>query len=256
MTEERDTEAGGGGERLREMRFLDHLEELRSSLFASALAWIAASIVCWFFSARLLDLLLAGLPVKNLYFYSPAEAFLIRMKISFVLGFLATFPYIFLRGWRFVSPALFARERRLVLPLVASSIVLFYGGLAFAYFAMLPIVIEFFINFGTERLTPLLSVDRYFAFVAKLSFSFGAVFQMPLVIVVLTWIGLVSARSLLRQWRWAIIIIFIVAAVFTPPDPISQIFMGVPLCALYFGSVAVSFLIERRRGRGGEKGAD
>jgi len=93
----------------------------------------------------------------------------------------------------------------------------------------------------------MLSVEKYFGFVAKLSFAFGIVFQLPLVVIMLTSMGLVSARTLLRQWRWAILIIFVVAAVFTPPDPISQIFMAVPLSVLFFGSVAASFLIERRR---------
>ncbi len=231
------------------MRFLDHLEELRSALFASALAWVGASIVFWFFSGRVLDFLIRAVPVENLYFMSPVEAFMIRMKLSFILGFLASFPYIFLRAWRFVSPGLFSRERRVVLPVVVSSVSLFYGGLAFAYFVMIPIVISFFITFGTDRLQPLLSIERYFAFVWRLCFAFGAVFQMPIVIVALSWAGVLSARSLLRQWRFVILIIFVVAAVFTPPDPVSQIFMAVPLCALYVVSTALAFLIERRRER-------
>jgi sec-independent protein translocase protein TatC len=122
-------------------------------------------------------------------------------------------------------------------------------GLAFAYWVMMPLVLKFFVTFGTESLTPMLSVEKYFSFVAKLSFAFGLVFQLPLVVILLTSLGLVSARALLAQWRWAVVIIFIVAAVLTPPDPISQICMAVPLCVLFFASVAASFVIERRRNK-------
>jgi len=237
-------------ENLREMNLLDHLEELRSTLIASAIAWLGSTVVIWFFSARALDFLISNLPVKNLYFYSPVEAFMIRMKLSFILGVLVSFPYLFLRVWRFVSPGLFRREQSLVLPLIASSIVLFYLGLVFAYWVMMPLVLKFFVTFGTDRLIPLLSVEKYFTFVAKLCFAFGLVFQLPLVVILLTWMRVVSARALLKQWRWAIIIIFAVAAVLTPPDPISQVFMAVPLCLLFFASVVASLLIERRRTAG------
>jgi sec-independent protein translocase protein TatC len=253
VAEERKTPNGAGREEpLREMRFLDHLEELRSALFASVLAWIGASIVFWFFSKQVLDFLIRNAPVDNLYFMSPVEAFMIRMKLSFILGFLASFPYIFLRVWRFVSPGLFSREQRVVLPVVLSSVGLFYGGLAFAYFTMIPIVIAFFIKFGTDRLLPLLSIERYFGFVWRLCFAFGVVFQMPIVILALTWVGILSAKALLMQWRFVIVIIFVIAAVFTPPDPMSQLFMAVPLCVLYLASMALAFVVERRR-KGGKQ---
>lgn len=232
---------------LPEMGFLDHLEELRSTLVAALVAWVGASVVIWFFSGRILDFLIDHLPVKDLYFFAPGEAFMVRMKLTFILGALAAFPYIIYRVWRFVAPALFRNEKNLVFPVVALSIALFYCGLLFAYWVMMPLVLKFFVEFGTEFLTPMLSVEKYFGFVAKLSFAFGVVFQLPLVVLLLTSLGLISPRTMLRQWRWAILIIFIVAAVFTPPDPISQIFMAVPLCVLFFGSVAASFIIERRR---------
>jgi sec-independent protein translocase protein TatC len=97
---------------LREMGLFDHLEELRSGLIASFVAWFASSVVIWFFSAQILDFLIRNLPVKNLYFYSPVEAFMIRMKLSFVLGILLSFPYILFRVWSFISPGLFKRENR------------------------------------------------------------------------------------------------------------------------------------------------
>ncbi len=234
-------------QQLKRMSFLDHLEELRSTLIASIAAFLGAGIVIWFFSGRVLDFLLAGIPVETLYFTAPVEAFMTRLKLSFALGFLVAFPYILFRIWSFVSPALFQRERKLVVPLIVSSTVLFYFGVVFAYWIMIPVVLGFLLQFGTEMLEPLISVGKYFALVTRLCFAFGLVFQLPLVIVFLTAMEVISARSLLRQWRWAILIIFIAGAILTPPDPASQLLMALPLVFLFLLSTALSLFIERRR---------
>ena len=205
------------------------------------------SIVTWFFSGRILDFLLAGIPVENLYFNAPTEAFVVRIKLSFILGFLVAFPYILFRFWSFVSPGLFSREKRAVFPLVFVSTILFYVGVVFAYWILIPIVLDFLVRFGTEMLRPLLSVGKYFGFVARLCFAFGLVFQLPLVIVFLTGIGAISPRALIKQWRWAILVIFIAAAILTPPDPASQLLMALPLVALFLISVLLSMIIEKKR---------
>lgn len=236
-------------EELEEMGFLDHLEELRSTLISCIVAWIGLSIVLWFFSGRTLDFLLDGLPVESVYFNAPTEAFMIRLKLSFILGFLVAFPYILFKVWSFVSPGLFSREKRVVFPLIFSATALFYLGVVFAYWVLVPIVLEFLVKFGTEMLLPLLSIGKYFSFVARLCFAFGIVFQLPLVIVFLTSIGAISARALLRQWRWAILVIFVAAAVLTPPDPASQLLMALPLVFLFLVSVLLSLVIEKRRER-------
>ncbi|HUV36795.1 MAG TPA: twin-arginine translocase subunit TatC [Patescibacteria group bacterium] len=242
MPEERD----GQEEQLGRMSFLDHLEELRSTLIASIVAFVGAGIVIWFFSGRVLDFLLAGIPVRSLYFTAPIEAFMTRMKLSFALGFLVSFPYILFRGWSFVSPGLFRKEKKLVVPLIVSSTFLFYLGAVFAYWVLIPVVLDFLLRFGTEMLEPLISVGKYFGFVTRLCFAFGLVFQLPLVIVSLTAMGVISARALLRQWRWAILLIFIAGAVLTPPDPASQLLMALPLVFLFLLSSALSVIIERR----------
>jgi sec-independent protein translocase protein TatC len=234
-------------EELNEMGFLDHLEELRSTLISSIVAWLVLSIVTWFFSGRILDFLLAGIPVENLYFNAPTEAFVVRIKLSFILGFLVAFPYVLFRFWAFISPGLFSREKRAVFPLVFFSTILFYIGVVFAYWVLIPIVLDFLVRFGTEMLRPLLSVGKYFGFVARLCFAFGLVFQLPLVIVFLTGIGMISPRELIKQWRWAILVIFVAAAILTPPDPASQLLMALPLVALFLISVLLSMIIEKRR---------
>ncbi|MDH3197132.1 MAG: twin-arginine translocase subunit TatC [Candidatus Krumholzibacteria bacterium] len=232
---------------LREMSFLQHLEELRGVLIRSAVALVAATVVCWFFSARLVDLLVGDLPVDHLNFFAPAEAFMVRLKVSLVTGAMAAFPYVIYQVWSFVSPGLFAGERKRVYPVVVTATVLFYVGVAFCYLVLIPLVLDFLLGFGTDKVMPLLSVSAYFAMVARLCFTFGLVFQLPIVVFVLSLTGLVTPSLLLRQWRWAVLIVFVVAAILTPPDPASQVLMAVPVLLLYIGSVFVAHVALKRR---------
>ncbi len=235
------------GENLREMGFLDHLLELRSMIIWVLAVWLGTSIVLWFISGHLLEFILSTIPVESLYFNAPIEAFMVRLKLSFITGALIAFPFALFKLWAFISPGLFFREKRIIIPMIAPSAILFYTGALFAYWVMVPIVLGFLLRFGTDTLEPLISVSKYFEFVARLCFAFGVVFQLPLAIIFLTWIGVVSPRTLLRKWRYAIVIIFITGAVLTPPDPASQLLMAVPLVILFMGSVLLSLIFEKRR---------
>ena len=215
-------------------------------LIASIAAFVGGGIILWFFSGYILDFLLAGIPVQSLYFNAPIEAFMTRIKLSFALGFLVSFPFILFRVWSFVSPGLFSKEKRFVVPLILSATILFYLGAVFAYWILVPVVLDFLLKFGTDMLEPLISIGKYFGFVTRLCFAFGLVFQLPLVIIFLTAMGAISARGLLRQWRWAILVIFITGAVLTPPDPASQLLMALPLVFLFLLSAGFSVIIERR----------
>ena len=232
---------------LREMTFLEHLEELRGVLIHAFFGVLIPSMVAWFFSGRLVDMLITDLAGQNLNFFAPSEAFMVRMKVSFVVGAMAAAPYILYRVWAFVSPALFERERRRILPVAIASTFLFYAGVVFCYLVLIPVIMQFLLGFGTARMNPVISVRAYFALVARMCFTFGAVFQLPIVVLLLSLMGLVSPQLLLAQWRWAITAIFVIAAVLTPPDPVSQVFMAVPLVVLYIGSVLVSVVAVRRR---------
>ncbi|MCD6380311.1 twin-arginine translocase subunit TatC [bacterium] len=232
-------------EKLKEMGFLDHLEELRSGLIWVIVVWLGTSIVLWFFSRSLIDFILAGIPLKSLYFNAPTEAFVIRMKLSFIAGFLVSFPYILFRICVFVSPGLFSSEKKVIFPFILPATLLFYLGVVFAYWIMIPIVLDFLMKFGTDMLSPLISVGKYFTFVGKLCFSFGIVFELPLVIVFLTIAGVISPEKLLKQWRWVVLIVFIAGALLTPPDPVSQLLMAFPLIILFFISVILSIFIKR-----------
>jgi len=231
----------------KEMSFLEHLEELRSVLIQSLVVFLVLSIVCWFFSGSILDLLLTDLPLESLYFHTPLEAFMTRLKVSFILGLMLAFPFILFKAWSFVSPGLFANERRKVYPFMVSSSILFYCGVIFAYLVLIPVVLRFLLSFGTPRLNPLLSVSAYFAFVARLCFSFGLVFQIPIVVLILSLLGLVTPRFLLAQWRYAVVLIFTVSAILTPPDAVSQVLMAAPVLLLYIGSVLLAYVVVRRR---------
>jgi sec-independent protein translocase protein TatC len=181
------------------------------------------------------------------------EAFMIRMKISFVLGLMLAFPYVLFKVWSFVAPGLFSFERKRVYPFMMSSTTLFYAGVLFCYLILIPIVLGFLLGFGTEYLNPLLSVSSYFNFVARLCFVFGVVFQIPIVVLILSSLGLVTPRFLLRQWRYGVLVIFAGSAVLTPPDAISMVFMAVPILLLYILSILVAFVVVRRKRRQKER---
>lgn len=234
-------------ELLREMSFLEHLDDLRGVLIRSFAGLLVTTIVAWFFSDRILDILVADLPVEHLNFFAPSEAFMVRLKLSLVVGAMTAFPFIFYQVWSFVAPALFDRERGRVLPLMVASSVLFYVGILFCYVVLIPVVLKFLLGFATEKLNPVLSVGAYFAMVARLCFTFGLVFQLPILVLALAAAGIVTPQMLLRSWRWAIVIIFVVAAVLTPPDPVSQVMMALPVVLLYIGSVLIAHIVVRRK---------
>ena len=241
------TDEEDSSDQLAEMSFLDHLEELRKVVLQSAIAFIVFSIACWFVSDKLIDSHISSLPVENLYFTKPMEGFMAQVKVSFVLGALIAFPFILYKIWSFVAPGLFLHERKKLYPLVLASSILFYTGVLFCYFVLTPIVLRILINFQTEYMEPWISVSAHFLFVAQLCFTFGLVFQLPIVVLVLSLMGLITPRTLLRHWRYGVVAVVVASAVLTPPDPISLGMMAVPVLLLYIGSVVVAMIVVRKR---------
>ena len=233
----------GGGERA--MPFLEHVEELRGVLFDSLWAILATSVVGWFLSKPALDLLVR--PVGTLVFLGPGDALGLRMKVAFLAGIVLAAPIILWRVWAFVAPGLLARERRVIGPLVVFSSLLFFAGVAFALGILAPFTIRFLLTFQTESLKPLLTAGAYFDFLSKMAIAFGVVFQLPIVVGVLSWAGILPPEMLVRRWRESVVLIFIIAAVFTPPDVVSQMFMAAPLLVLYAVSIAVAYGLSRAR---------
>jgi len=241
-----------------QMTLLDHLDELRAVLVQSLIAVGLASIICWFLSRPLLDLLVQPLIGSGnmVYFHQPVEAFLTRMKMAIVCGIFLVLPFVMVRVYRFVLPGLYAKERKAVTPLLFASVILFYTGVAFAYMVLIPKVMAFMLNYATTYMQPLIGIGPYFAFVARLCLAFGLVFELPLVILLLSSLGVVSPRTLWKGWRYALLAIVVMSALLTPPDVFSQIVMAGPVMLLYLGSVGVAFVVEKRRGDGELPGDD
>lgn len=234
------------GDELGIMSFTQHLEELRKTLFFMIGVAAVAAAGGWFVAPRILDLIVTP-KLDKVYFSSPSEGFMIQMKVSLVFGGLVALPLLLGRLWSFVAPGLFKHERRTVIPVLVSGAVLFYGGTVFAFYTVVPRMVDFFLSFSGSRITPLINVTEYFMFVAKFCLAFGLAFQLPLVIVLLAALGLVTPQQLWSQWRYGVIIIFIIAAWLTPPDAVSQVMMGGPLVVLYLLSILVAFIVARRR---------
>lgn len=234
------------------MTVLEHLAELRKTLLWALAMAFGAAILAWFFSDHIVDALLrpahdAG--QQTLYFQKPMEAFMLKLKSSAVVGLFLVFPLILHRIYLFVAPGLLPKEKRVVMPLVVASTLLFYTGVGFCFTVLLPLVIRFALGFATEGLQPWLTAESYFDMAARLCFAFGILFELPMVVFVLSWVGLVDPRKLLRGWRYALVMILIVSAVLTPPDVISQILLTGPVMLLYVISLLVAILVRRRRDR-------
>lgn len=227
--------------------FLDHLEDLRRTLIQSSMAGFGATIICWFFSAQMLDILVRPIKDQGVYFTAPNEAFLVRLKLSAAMGLFVVAPFIFFRLYMFIVPGLYQKEKKIVTPLLISTTLLFYTGVSFGYLVVIPQVIVFLLGFGTEFLSPLIGIGAYFDLVSRLVMAFGLVFQLPLVVLFLSVIGLVKPKTLLRTWRYAILAIFALSAFLTPPDVISQVMMAGPVLVLYWSSVLVAMVVTRKQ---------
>ena len=232
--------------------FLSHLIELRQRLVWSLLAIAAACVPTLYFSAELYDLLamplIQSLPEgSKMIATGVITPFLIPMKIAFMAAFVCVLPFLIYQGWAFVAPGLYVHEKRLVLPLVVSSTLLFVLGMLFCYFIVFGKVFTFIASFAPKSISVAPDIEAYFNFVLGMFFAFGLAFEVPVVVVVLVITGLVSVEQL-REWRgYVVVAIFVVAAVVTPPDVVSQIALAIPMCILYEVGIFLGQVITRRR---------
>lgn len=231
------------------MSFLDHLEELRSRIIKSLYSVVILSVVAYIFSVRLLNFILRPLPGNQaVYFLSPTEAFSTRIKISLIAGIILSVPVIFYHLWKFVVPGLFAKEVKVIVPVVISSTFFFLVGASFCFLMVLPVSIKFLMGFGTDKLKPMIQIKDYISFVCYMSLAFGAVFELPVISYFLGRIGLISAKTFIKGRRYAIVIILIVAGVVTPtPDAFTQLMLAGPLYLLYEISIIVLKLTAKKK---------
>ncbi|MBI1953591.1 MAG: twin-arginine translocase subunit TatC [Candidatus Omnitrophica bacterium] len=225
--------------------FITHLEELRRRLLRS-LGWVALGVaVAWVKSEALLSWLIE--PVGKVVYLSPTEPFLLQLKVALWAGGVLACPFLAWEAWGFLSPGLLARERRWMAFLIPAGFGLFLLGGWLSFRFLVPVALGFLLRFGVESLTPMISAGHYFGFVIGLALAGGIMFQTPVVVLVLTQMGLVTPRTLLAQWRVAVVVILVASAVLTPtPDMASQLILSLPMTGLYFLSVALSYVTCRK----------
>jgi len=230
--------------------FLSHLFELRDRLVRSLIAVALVFIPTFFYASELYDLLawpmMRTLPEgSKMIATGVITPFFIPMKIAMMVAFLVALPYLLYQAWAFVAPGLYAHEKKLVLPLVVSSTVLFFLGMAFCYFFVFKTVFAFIAQFAPKSITVAPDIEAYFNFVLGMFIAFGVTFEVPVIVVVLVMTGMVSVETL-REIRWFVIVgAFIVAAVVTPPDVVSQLMLAIPLCLLYEVGILAARFIEK-----------
>ena len=222
---------------------LEHLSELRKAILISVAAIGIAAIICFAYNEYLLKIVTLPLRVINqeLIVTGVTEAFFVKLQLSFLAGFIFAFPIVSWAMWRFFKPALYPHERKYIYILFPITIILFAGGVLFAYFAILPLVLNFFVYIAGENLETMFKVDQYVSFVMSFVIPFGLVFELPVLTFFLTKIGVIKPQMLSKNRKYAILVIVILAGVLTPgPDPISQIMMALPVYFLYEVSVIVA----------------
>ena len=227
------------------MSLIAHLTELRSRIIKCLVAAGLGSVVGYYYIQEIMHYI--TLPAGKLYYMQPAEAFFTYLKVACVAGFLLALPIIFWQVWRFFLPALTTRERMVLGIVVPTSVVLFFCGLAFSFFLVLPAGIKFFLGFGNTELEALLSVDKYFDFVIMFVLPFGFIFELPLVITILGKMGLITSAFLKKYQRIIIFLSFVVGALITPtPDVFTQSMIALPIIVLYeVGYFIVRYILRR-----------
>jgi sec-independent protein translocase protein TatC len=235
-----------------EMHLFDHLAELRKRLLIALCAVTIGSIIGYVISPEFFELLTA--PYHRTFENSlligtgPAEAFVLKIKVGIFAGFFLSLPVLFLQLWMFIEPGLLPSEKKLVIPFVLSTTLLFAGGAWFCYDVVFPVAFQFFYEqYQSISITPTIRLDEHLAFVMRSIVAFGVMFEMPVLAFLLGRIGILTDTMMIKGARYAIVAIFIVAAVLTPPDAFTQVLMAVPLLILYGASILVVRWTAKRR---------
>jgi sec-independent protein translocase protein TatC len=222
-----------------------HIADLRKRLINSAICLIIAFFACFFFYEPILEWMMvpveAALPANTqMIAVEIQETFFTALKVAFFSGFIVSLPVIFWQMWLFLAPGLYDHEKKLVFPFVFFATLMFLIGASFAYYIVVPFGFEFLVNFGSAVVTVLPSIGKYVGFFTKLLFGFGIAFELPVITFFLAKIGLVDDQMLKNFFKYAVVIIFIVASLLTPPDVLTQFLMAGPLILLYIVSIYIA----------------
>jgi sec-independent protein translocase protein TatC len=226
----------------------EHLAELRGRIFKVVLAWVVGTALAWSFSEQIFALLLEpavaalGGEDRPLQAIAPTEIFFTYLKCALLAGILFALPVIFWQAWAFVAPGLYASERNAIVPFVLVSTLLFAGGAIFGYTVVFPLMFDFLTGFDNEFVQSAWTMREVFALTTRLFLAFGVAFELPVAVFFLAMAGIVDARTLLRGTPYAVLGVFVTAAILTPPDWVSQIFLALPMVVLYLLGVGVAWL--------------
>jgi len=235
------------------MTLTEHLEDLRWGLLRSVIAIVIASSVCYYFSDAIFGFMVAPLrqnlqPGQNLIGTSVTEAFFSELKVALAAGVLFSSPYIFYQVWRFVAPGLSGGEKKLVVPFVLCATLFFIGGAYFCYRIVLPVAFKYFIEqYTTMGVTPAIRIGEYFTFFFRMVLAFSVTFELPVFTFFLVRLGIWNYRLMISSFRYALIAIFVLAAMLTPtPDVINQSLLALPMLVLYVLSIGVAYVWRRK----------
>ncbi|WP_143753395.1 twin-arginine translocase subunit TatC [Dethiobacter alkaliphilus] len=221
------------------------MEELRRRLIICVMFISVAAVVSYLYIDFIRDLF--SHPVDKLFYLTLTEAFLTNIRLALISAVFLSLPVIFYQVWCFVLPALYQNERRLTLLISALSLFFFMLGALFAFLVVMPFTIRFFLGFSSDQLEPMLSFSSYISYTLGLVIGFGLVFEMPVAVMILTRLGVISAGFLAANRMYAAAVIFVAAAIFTPPDVISQLMMAIPMLGLYEVSILFARVVSRNK---------
>jgi sec-independent protein translocase protein TatC len=238
-----------------EMTLVEHLLELRNRVLVSGIAVVIAMVVCLYFWQTIFGWLLAPareeFPDFQVSSFSPTDRIQMVFKIGIYGGFLLASPVVIYEMLAFIVPGLTPQERKAIFPGMIGAVFFLLSGMAFAYWIILPASLGFLLDFGSDDIQNVIGIKQYMDFVLRVIFWVGVSFELPMVMALLGWLGAVTAKQLLRFWRYAIVLCFVVAAIVTPtPDPLTQTLVGGPLMALYILGIGMAWFASRRHRRG------
>lgn len=247
-----ESDAQAPEENLPRMSFLEHLDELRRRLVVSMITLLVTFLVAWNFAPQIFEVLQQPIlqflqPGERLAYTSLTSPFFLYMKVAFLSAIFASSPIILLQLWLFISPGLYPKERYYALPFIVFATLFFVGGGYFGFEVVFPMACGFFVQMGRE-FNQVITVDDYFSFASKMILAMGLVFETPILIFFLSRLGIVTPKFLLKNFKYAVVLIFIIAAVITPtPDMVTQAALAVPMILLYLLGIAISFVFGKRR---------
>jgi sec-independent protein translocase protein TatC len=233
-----------------EMTFLEHLEDLRKRLFYSAIALLIGFFPCWMFREKIFEILsrpvMQYLPAGTKFsFLTLTAPFMMYLKIAFLASLFFTAPFLFLQVWYFVAPGLYQKEKKYVIPFVLMTTFFFAVGAMFGYFVVFPFACKFFLSIGKD-FQAVLTPDQYLGFSIKVLLGIAATFETPTLVFLLAKMGLITAGWMIRNFKYAVLLVFVIAAVITPtPDAMTQSIVAIPMLALYGLSILIALVVGR-----------